>query len=85
MDYVEFASLVAHTFADIPRLEAAMEAFPACLAARGGPVTPTWRTADWTYLPFHGGQATPRPCYGERALEIWSPLLGDDWGPRADA
>ena len=39
-----------------------------CVADRRGPVTPRWRTADWTYMRFHGGRATPRPCYGEPAL-----------------
>ena len=28
-----------------------------CLADRRGPLTPLWRTADWTYLRFHGGRA----------------------------
>jgi uncharacterized protein YecE (DUF72 family) len=99
--------------ADIPRLENALEAFPAsfrlaveprhqswftddlramltargaalCLADRRGPVTPTWRTADWTYLRFHGGRASPRPCYGEQALEMWATRVLDDWGRRAD-
>ena len=100
--------------ADVARLAAAMEAFPAsiqlaveprhelwftdelramltahgaalCLADRRGPLTPMWPTADWTYLRFHGGRASPRPCYGERALETWSTRVRDDWGPRADA
>ena len=55
-----------------------------CLADRRGPVTPTWRTADWTYVRFHGGRASPRPCYGEQALATWSTRVLDDWGPRAD-
>lgn len=100
--------------ADVARLAAAMEAFPAsiqlaveprheswftdelramltahgaalCLADRRGPLTPMWPTADWTYLRFHGGRASPRPCYGERALETWSTRVRDDWGPQADA
>lgn len=98
---------------DVPRLEGAIEAFPAsfrlaveprhrswftdelramltarrvalCLADRRGPVTPAWRTADWTYLRFHGGRASPRPCYGERALETWSTRVHEDWGSGAD-
>ena len=31
-----------------------------CLADRLGVLTPMWRTADWTYLRFHEGRATPR-------------------------
>jgi uncharacterized protein YecE (DUF72 family) len=56
-----------------------------CLADRGGPLTPRWRTTDWTYLRFHGGRATPRPCYGERALGTWATRLLEDHGPRAEA
>ena len=26
-----------------------------CVADRRGPITPLWRTADWTYLRFHAG------------------------------
>jgi uncharacterized protein YecE (DUF72 family) len=40
-----------------------------CLADRRGPVSPTWRTADWTYLRFHGGRAKPPSCYGQRAID----------------
>jgi len=43
-----------------------------CLADRRGPVTPIWQTASWTYVRFHGGRASPRPCYGSRALETWA-------------
>jgi uncharacterized protein YecE (DUF72 family) len=100
--------------ADIARLAAAMEAFPAsvrlaveprheswftdelravltahgaalCLADRRGPLTPMWRTADWTYLRFHGGRANPSPCYGGRALDTWATRVRDDWSPQADA
>jgi uncharacterized protein YecE (DUF72 family) len=49
-----------------------------CLADRRGPLTPEWRTADWTYLRFHGGRASPRPCYGERALDTWASRLRRD-------
>lgn len=56
-----------------------------CLADRRRPVTPLWRTAGWTYLRFHGGRATPAPCYGERALETWASTLLGSWGPQSDA
>jgi uncharacterized protein YecE (DUF72 family) len=49
-----------------------------CLADRRGPITPEWRTADWTYIRFHGGRASPRPCYGEQALHKWASRLCDD-------
>jgi uncharacterized protein YecE (DUF72 family) len=55
-----------------------------CLADRRRPLTPLWRTADWTYLRFHEGRATPRPCYGASALRTWAARLADGWGPEAD-
>jgi uncharacterized protein YecE (DUF72 family) len=51
-----------------------------CLADRRGPLTPQWRTADWTYLRFHGGRARPRPCYSDRALDAWARRLHEDGG-----
>jgi uncharacterized protein YecE (DUF72 family) len=48
-------------------------------------VTPIWRTADWAYLRFHGGRASPPPCYGEQALTTWASHLRDDHGTRPDA
>jgi uncharacterized protein YecE (DUF72 family) len=56
-----------------------------CLADRRGPLEPRWRTADWTYLRFHQGRATPRPCYGDRALETWARRLLEGWGRDAEA
>ncbi len=56
-----------------------------CLADRRGPVGPGWRTADWTYLRFHQGRASPHPCYGDRAMATWARRLLDGWGPEADA
>ena len=55
-----------------------------CLADRRGPITPIWRTADWTYIRFHAGRATPSPCYGERALESWATRVAEGWGHNAD-
>jgi uncharacterized protein YecE (DUF72 family) len=51
-----------------------------CVADRRGPITPLWRTADWTYLRFHVGRATPRSCYTPRALEAWAGRLETGWG-----
>lgn len=55
-----------------------------CVADRRGPVTPLWRTADWAYLRFHGGRATPGSCYGERALETWAERVEQTWGSDVD-
>jgi uncharacterized protein YecE (DUF72 family) len=54
-----------------------------CVADRRGPITPLWRTADWSYLRFHAGRAMPRSCYGARELETWAERLEARWGPAA--
>jgi uncharacterized protein YecE (DUF72 family) len=54
-----------------------------CLADSAGPLTPLWRTADWTYLRFHRGTATPSPCYGRTALATWAGRVAELWGPAA--
>jgi uncharacterized protein YecE (DUF72 family) len=55
-----------------------------CLADRRGPLTPLWRTTDWTYLRFHAGRAAPDPCYGRRALATWAARLAERWTPAED-
>ena len=55
-----------------------------CLADRQGPLTPIWRTADWTYLRMHEGRARPRPSYGPTALKSWAERLADRWQPDED-
>jgi uncharacterized protein YecE (DUF72 family) len=51
-----------------------------CLVDRGSrPITPLWRTADWVYVRFHAGNATPRPCYGDTALASWVQRVHDLW------
>jgi uncharacterized protein YecE (DUF72 family) len=56
-----------------------------CLADRhSGPVSATWRTADWGYLRFHEGAASPHPCYGRTALGSWARRVAEMWGPEAD-
>jgi uncharacterized protein YecE (DUF72 family) len=56
-----------------------------CLADRWRPITPIWRTADWTYLRFHSGRAKPLPCYGRQALASWVTRLSDNWAHDEDA
>ena len=57
-----------------------------CLVDRHSRVQgPLWATADWTYLRFHEGTATPHPCYGRGALDRWARRLAEEWGPKADA
>jgi uncharacterized protein YecE (DUF72 family) len=56
-----------------------------CLADRRGPITPLWRTTDWTYIRFHVGRSTPRPCYGADALSSWLDRLSEQWTTDEDA
>ncbi|MEU6509551.1 MULTISPECIES: DUF72 domain-containing protein [Streptomyces] len=43
------------------------------------PVIPLWRTADWGYVRFHEGRATPWPRYGRRSLETWVDRIATTW------
>ncbi|HTX63827.1 MAG TPA: DUF72 domain-containing protein [Acidimicrobiales bacterium] len=48
---------------------------------RRWPLVPT---ADWGYLRFHEGVASPRPCYGRRALGTWAERIARTWPASAD-
>ena len=53
-----------------------------CLADRESKViSPLWRTADWGYVRWHSGAASPYPCYGRAALQTWADRIADLWGP----
>ena len=56
----------------------------AAVADRRRVLTPVWRTADWTYLRFHEGRATPRPRYGRQALQTWADRLIHTYPARED-
>lgn len=45
---------------------------------------PVVRTADWGYLRFHEGAASPRPCYGRRAIARWAERVAELWPDNAD-
>jgi uncharacterized protein YecE (DUF72 family) len=56
-----------------------------CWADRGSrPITPLWRTADWGYVRFHQGRASPHPRYGRTALATWAGRIADTWPEEAD-
>lgn len=56
-----------------------------CLADRGSRlITPLWVTADWGYIRLHEGAASPRTCYGERALQQWAERIAEHWDAEAD-
>lgn len=46
--------------------------------------SPLWRTADWGYIRFHAGRASPVPCYGRAALSSWAGRLAEQWLPADD-
>jgi uncharacterized protein YecE (DUF72 family) len=50
-----------------------------CLADSPHRRTPEWRTADWGFVRFHEGTASPFPCYGERALSTWVERIAGLW------
>ena len=56
-----------------------------CLADRGSRwITPLWRTADWGFVRFHAGRATPEPCYGPDALMSRARTLAELFGDEPD-
>jgi uncharacterized protein YecE (DUF72 family) len=55
-----------------------------CLGDKAGKRSPLQRTADWGYVRFHEGRASPPPCYGRKALSGWATRLADMWGPGDD-
>ena len=55
-----------------------------CLADSPKRRTPVRRTAAWGYVRFHEGRATPRPCYGKRALDTWARTLSELFEPEED-
>ena len=50
-----------------------------CLTDRAGKRSPLRRTANWGYVRFHEGRASPSPCYGRAALGRWAERLADTW------
>lgn len=55
-----------------------------CIVDRRNRNSPLTRTASWGYVRFHEGVATPRPCYGERALNTWVERIAKRWTADAD-
>jgi uncharacterized protein YecE (DUF72 family) len=55
-----------------------------CWADRQGRLEPRWRTADWGYVRFHEGTASPRPCYGRGALRSAASEIAAGFDRRED-
>jgi uncharacterized protein YecE (DUF72 family) len=55
-----------------------------CMVDRPGWRPEPIRTAGWGYLRLHEGRASPRPCYGRRALEGWAARLAGRFDPGDD-
>ncbi|HEX6548606.1 MAG TPA: DUF72 domain-containing protein [Candidatus Dormibacteraeota bacterium] len=67
-------------------VRAMLERFEAALVLADSPRRrqPMWRTADWGFVRFHEGRASPHPCYGERALTTWAERIAELWPATAD-
>ncbi len=57
----------------------------ACLTDRDGARSAVRRTAAWTYLRFHSGCGSPRPCYDPGAIEGWARSIAETWPLAADS
>jgi uncharacterized protein YecE (DUF72 family) len=70
----------------VPEVRAVLERRGAalCLADSRGRRSPQWRTADWGYVRFHHGLASPVSCYGRAAMETWARRLAEMWPTAAD-
>jgi uncharacterized protein YecE (DUF72 family) len=53
-----------------------------CLTSGGAVEAPLWRTTEWTYVRFHGGDGRPKGCYRRRDLEAWAEPIADQWSDR---
>jgi uncharacterized protein YecE (DUF72 family) len=86
-DSIRVAFEPRHSSWFVDEIRALLEAHGAALvlADRRGRHSPIWRTADWTYVRFHQGVASPRPCYARAALASWLDRLLQEWGPEPDA
>jgi len=52
-----------------------------CIADGGAVDSPLWRTAEWGYIRFHRGNASPESCYGSAALRTWAGKIAETWRP----
>jgi uncharacterized protein YecE (DUF72 family) len=56
-----------------------------CLADRDGkPVTPIWRTANWSFVRWHHGLSRPRPCYRRKDMTDWAARIAGQWSMDED-
>jgi uncharacterized protein YecE (DUF72 family) len=56
-----------------------------CLAdRRGEPVTPLWRTAEWSFVRWHHGLARPLPCYKRKDMTEWAQRIAGLWSRDED-
>jgi uncharacterized protein YecE (DUF72 family) len=70
-----------------PEVSAVLERHHAavCWSDRPGkPLGKLWRTADWGYLRFHEGAASPWPRYGAQALGTWLDRIADSFSRDSD-
>jgi uncharacterized protein YecE (DUF72 family) len=50
-----------------------------CLVDGGAADVPKWRTTNWSYVRFHGGDGKPAPCYRRSSLDTWAEEIATNW------
>lgn len=55
-----------------------------CLVDEPHHRAPYWQTADWGYVRFHEGTASPKPSYGRASLLRWATRLESMFGDKGD-
>lgn len=56
-----------------------------CLADRDAdPVTPLWRTAEWSFVRWHHGLSRPPPCYKRKDMAEWAKRIAGSWSSEED-
>ena len=86
-DSVRVAVEFRHPSWFTPETKSLLEAHGAacCLADRNGePVTPLWRTADWSFVRWHHGLSRPVPCYRRKDMTEWAERIAGSWSREED-
>ena len=81
-DDVRVAVEFRHDSWYVPEVRALLETHGAALVwadRLSKPMGPLWRTTDWTFVRFHEGTGTPRPCYGRTAIAARLEALAERW------
>jgi uncharacterized protein YecE (DUF72 family) len=86
-DSVRVAVEFRHPSWFTPETQKLLEAHSAacCLGDRDGePVTPVWRTTEWTFVRWHHGLSRPPPCYKRKDMTEWAQRIAGLWSRDED-